>query len=409
MNRRVREVLKTLLILLLLVSAGFLCYLNWFVDQTAAPEGEAEEGRTAVQAAARPVSAAVTWSGGRQGAAWDASSAAALYEPWRELLGQALGAAEKPEAVPAAQWRSALEGEGVYFAFPAPVPLEALSVWNGFQPSPELAGVQADRAALSFQGDAVLLCYWSEKGAYVCSTGLSGDYRARLAAEYSANGAEFSFDGADRETLFLPGPSAYPVVEVQEGDAQEDRLSQALTALRLSPYTNNRYTGEDGAQVFVEGRRTLRVGAAGALYRDAGGSSESDEHLLVSGGEEPGAAEKIEGVRALAQSALSGSGADWDLVLTKYEERSGSTVVGFTVAVNGVPVLPEGMEHSLEATIRGRVIVEVSLDLTAWRVTENLRRILPMAQACAALEEGRLYLAYGREESGDYTANWFGR
>ena len=70
---------------------------------------------------------------------------------------------------------------------------------------------------------------------------------------------------------------------------------------------------------------------------------------------------------------------------------------------------PEGLEHSLEATVRGRVIVEVRLDLTAWRVTDDTQRIIPMAQACAALGEGRLCPAYRREESGEYTVNWFGR
>ncbi len=398
MSRRLREGLKTLTLLLLLLSAGVLCWKNWFSGGVPA-DGETSAALPDVvdcQAAAQPLTAGVFWREGGYGASFQAGGVSLIMDLWGDLLGECLSAAGPVQACGEEQWRETLSGSGVYLCYQAALPLEALCLWQGYAPADTLEGQLAQRVFLAEGEDGFLLYFCREDGRFFCETGAGRSERERLSTELIDNGAALSFREGE-ECLVLPGEVVRPALESLPASLGEEMLTALVRPFRLSAYSNNRYTGQEGAQVFVEGARTLRLETDGrGVYQDRG--TGEGERLLAAVSEEGAApAEKIEAVRGLAERVLDPFLGDAALGLSGYEERGGETLIRFQLLVDGVPVY-DG-QPAFEARLEEGVVTQASFLLRGYRRTGETVRAMPLPQAAAA-SGGRLTLWYLRSENG---------
>ena len=201
-KRRIIELGKDLIILLLIASAlllgfrsGVIDRLRRNIDPAGQPDGPVS---TSVSAAAVPFVIAVVGeeSGGRCGQTYGVARVGETYERFSAVLGEALGSSGNPEQISEAQWRAALSGPGVFFDFLYDQPLSLLAGWLGTEIVGGAASHTARRICLSLEGDRLALYYIRARYGefYRCDTALSSSTLSARLKENPANGALFAFE-----------------------------------------------------------------------------------------------------------------------------------------------------------------------------------------------------------------------
>ena len=297
-------------------------------------------------------------------------------------------------------WCAALEGSGVYFAYEAEIPVTALTLWQGYAPGPALEPFSARRVFLAAGEEGFRLWLRGEAGVWCCETAFGHSELGRLGTELLDNGAELSV-AAGEEQLLLPGEVVRPRLETLAFLPGEENLTVLVKPFHLSAYAGNRYTGQDGALVFVEGSRTLRLEADGwGIYQDRS-SQENDGQLLLPLGADATSAEIIEAARGLAETVIGSLSGDGVLGLSSFQQGE-ETVVCFQLLVDGVP-LRLG-QPAFELHLRGEVVTQAVFCLNGARKLESTLRAMPALQAAAAAS-GSITLGYLPGEGG-WTLGW---
>ena len=136
-SKRWIERTKSLLILILTVSAAFLAWRTGLF-QRLMPESVTQEPAeptpavSSYQAAAEPICAAVTGVPGLvYGVCYDDEGMQELMREFRAVLGETLGSASVPVPVEASVWREALLGPGLFLDYGVPISLNVLACWMG--------------------------------------------------------------------------------------------------------------------------------------------------------------------------------------------------------------------------------------------------------------------------------------
>lgn len=148
-RRRVLESCKTLLIVLLAVSAVYLAaralvysgladtgpsgwvgtLLSLLRGEAQPPAATPENGQPGM--AAQPVRIAIHSGTERFAVQYDQGQVDGIYTSVGGLLGEALASAKTPRPITEEEWRLALQRSGVYFDLLGQVPLDALYAWMG--------------------------------------------------------------------------------------------------------------------------------------------------------------------------------------------------------------------------------------------------------------------------------------
>lgn len=439
---RAVEALKTMLIVLLALSAAWLFsrallytglpgVSDWagelasLLRPAAAASGAGQSGQTALSATGlSPARVAVSNEDGRCGLQYDADVVNAAFEDrLGGLLGEALAGAGVARPVTEEAWRTALRGPGVsvYYDFLGGVPLTALSKWLSGDFNAVLTG-DARRLLLCSggDGDTALLYYTAGDGLfYVCSTTVRTDSRlAAVAAEYTPNNAAFAFEQSDRYphldpyVMILPDTPAPMVYQASNpiAAADGDTLDALMSGLLFHPRTSSVYQAADG-QVVREGTDTLRISDNGTVTFHAAEAAEA-RYPVDAAGSMPTRGEMVDAARALAKNALADWCGDAGLYLMGTETRQdGSVEVRFGYLLDGAAVQLYEDGCAARIVITGGYISDFTLNFRAYEATGTACAVLPELQAAAAMDAlhpagDELVLCYLDAGGTQVTAGW---
>lgn len=388
MSRKKRRIerIKSLLILLLTVSAAFLAWRT-SLFQRLMPERSSQEpveptpGVSSYQAAADPVSAAVTGVSGLVcGVCYDDEGIRELMREFRAVLVETLGSASDPIPVEESVWREALHGPGLFLDYGTPVSLNVLACWMG-----TTAGFAAEQQAYRLlfslpDQDRVDLYYLDEHGnAFFCETLALGSTLYSGINSFLPNGADYAMQidvlgACDPYALILrdlPGLTAVT--------ATDDRTDAALQAAAdLFGIKLN------AAGSFQEQEDTVYLGEAGRLRLEADGCL---RYLTADGkdlGEAQAEADQIELCRGLLARLAAECGGEGELQYSGAQIEEGSVTYRFDYRVNGIPVkLSSGSAGW--AVFRGGRLEELGFRPRTYLHTEiGIDRIPPIQAAAAS-------------------------
>ena len=388
MSRKKRwiERLKTLLILLLTVSAAFLAWRTGLF-QRMMPEDDTPEsveptpGVSSYQAAAEPICAAVTGASGLvYGVCYDDAEMDALMRNFRTVLGETLGSASDPVPAEESAWREALLAPGLFLDYGVPVSLNVLACWMGTTAdfSPEQC---ADRMLFSLpEEDRVVFYYLDERGeAFSCETLALGSTLAAGINGYLPNGADFAMQietlqACDPYALILRDlPGLTSVTATGERDNAALLTAASLFGIKLN-----------AAGSFQEQEDTVYLGDDGRLRVDADGGL---RYLSAEGrtmGEAETEADRIELSRSLLARLGSVCGGVGELQYAGAQVEEDRVTYRFEWQVNGIRV-KLGSGSAGWAVFRGSRLEELGFRPRTYLLTEtNVDRIPPLQAAAAA-------------------------
>ncbi len=428
-KRQAIEALKSLLIVLLTLSAIFLTaqsflysdfmqgdLLGFFLPGSTEPL-HTQLGALPVQSgAARPVRMAVVNDNGRYGVQYDDPAVDELFERLGTLLGEALVTAEPPSASSRRSWEKALSRTGVYFDFLGATPLSSLSTWLSGGEATLLTGeISSLLLAQDEEGDVVRLYYVdAQTGSYyTCET--SARFGTQLDS-FIPNGAFFAFSVPDRygdlspDVLLLPDP---PAPLVYTGDVALDLSdsgvrSDLLKALDFVPQPNSTYPAAGGWRV-LDGSDSLRLTTTGSVVFLAG---EGEARYPVP--QNPSRLELIEIISRLANQVLIPRSGSARLFLSDFTQENGVSTLTYSYSLSGAEVCLGQKGWCAQFTVADGQITSYMLHLRSYTPTTETAVLLPEFQAMAAMEAldavGKdLKLCYYDGGSGPVAPAWTAR
>lgn len=417
-KRLLVELGKDLLIVLLTCSALFLAWQTplatqlrgWVTPptQTVSPEAQQPEG------ALTPYALTARNERGLYGVAYDRDGVARAFEQLSPLLGEAFASAGAPGGITRRQWQELLESPGVYCTFQGAPPMAALAGWLG---GSGLSEGQAQAILLAWDGSQVWLCWRDGSRYYRARTQVAYQNHLESAlGEFSPNGAAYAYalartDGAyasvDPDVLVsmtVPQPQEYTASTPDlTGDPQV--LGQLLSALGFQSGVGSTYETAGGLAL-NEGGDRLRMSDTGTVIFHAG------EEVRY-----PASSASLEEAAMAAWDLLSRAAAPWkgetDFVLTGAEAVEGGWTFTFHSRLGGVPVLTSPKGWCASFTVAGGRILDFTLTLRSYAVTET-STLLPSERLAAAAmnapslrDQGkRLILCYSDTGGGILSAGW---
>ena len=381
---RVKETLKNILIVVLLLSAVTLMLLalpTSIVRQLSLPEHLAaalgvdkEEPFTPTQTrfttAATPVLISTHHDGGRHTATRDEAALTAAYDVLSPCLGQALTTAQNAETITQEDFLSALEGSSILFSFAGEIPADALSLW-----------LTGDRGAVTrSSGDYLLV---REKNAVNLlllgesptkfETSVSTSALVSALETFTPDGSVFAAVGTGLHPLTLWEPDVTLPNYTAESPVTGDFSVRLATDLDFNP---------EGSTIYSETDRTLTVSPGGAVTLTV-----TEPGLSNYTAPEDSAAAKIETARALLDTIAQASLGDARLQLSSVQGDE----LHFTYFLGGTPVLPA----ACTASFTGKNLTELTVSLRSYHVSTGTSRLMPLrAAASLAPENARLTPTY---------------
>lgn len=356
-----------------------------------------------------PVRVAVTGAYGR----WAGLSLTTVSEGFAQpgnLLMEALGSAGAMKSCGADDFRSALRvsadyGGSVYYDFDSALPLPLLAGlvgagWTG-------GDLSVRRVLLQAEGSTVRLFLWDGGSAcFVCPTALTADGLREVVAEYQLGRAWFAFDQPENYSHVAPfslfSDQFDPPPDLSVSSTITDS-SALMLALSFNPHTNSRYSESSGAEVVVEGDRTLSIRSDGEVsYQDSSGTLS-----VASVGETPTESEVVVGVYQLLSQVLP-TQSSAELFLQNYQSNGVSTTLRFGYQYNGLPIRFTDGGAAAEVTLEGSAVTKLSLRLRQYTAGESAGALLPLAQALSIARSypGKELAVYYVDSGSTATAQW---
>ena len=418
--RRVIELLKDLLIILLTCSAILLAWQTPMVThlrgwvappvQSAVPESRQSGG------AVVPYAICARNELGLYGVSYDDTLVGRTFERFSPLLGEALATAGEARRITWSAFRALLEAPGVYCSLQGEPPLSAISALLGGESAPE---GNASALVLAWDGSRVLLGWRSGDLYYEAPTQVA--YQGHLddaLSEFSPNSAAFAYALAETDPVYgvldpwvlasmaAPRPLVYSAAFPDlAGDSAA--LEQLLGDLGFLSGVDAAYETPVGLAITENGDR-LQVSSAGAVTFRAG---EESRFPVSTAGERPTAAEAAHSAWDLLDRTVQtweGAGA---FVLTGVTASADGWTVTFHSRLDGIPVLTGENGWSARFVIEGRKISDFTLFLRLYTATEETSVIPSDRLAAAAMASmpgsgGALTLFYRDNLGATVSAGW---
>lgn len=393
-KRRALEWIKSLLILLLSVSALYLLTMTPLVQDSGLlnlfhKDASTDPDRPSVTltAAARPSRMAVSDGKSRYGLQYDQSAVDGLFVRMGPLLGEALVSSGEPEEISELQWQWYLQEKGIYFDFAGEVPLMALSSW--LQQDQECAITAAARRILLVDGygDSVLLCYQdaADERFYACLTGLL--WSLHLEPEVSGiedNGAQFAFEDSDWADLLQPYTliTENPVLQTYSASMPLTSADSRSDLLEALDYTGRNHASVSGGELYLDGNDRLHVMAGGFVSYDA---VQSGKYAVATQDGNITVAEAIEAARKIAERTIGAQCGDAELYLVTAEETEQGYRIRFGYRLDGSTVWLYDEGWAAEFYVSGGFITKFTLQFRSYTATGDEAMLLPIERAAVIL------------------------
>ena len=390
MNRKIKELLKSLAIILLAANAVFLAYrsgvFNEFLAEAGMPgrlfgywgknDFQGNDGNGAYESSgdeviARPVIMAVVGDiGARCGAKYNQEQLDAMYQKTVNIFGEALGSATMPEECTEDEWRTALNMPGVYWDYQVELPIVSLVKWLGMSALNNNTDY-ASRFVAVIGERGVDVYYANEEGFYKCASAADADSIGSVMQEFLPNGAYFAFESEEVSgmvapyTLLMPNISDKYVIEAENLLSREGVRESTAELLGMNILGGASYPEKNGTMVYVGVNGILRIHADGELnysVTDYAGLEDSDV----------------------------------------VKDENGRCTVSFGYYADGTMIVHKSGKAATVVYENGRM-VSVDIWMRSYRMSGDKATLLPERQAAAiagGLEKnGNLLLAYYDEGS----------
>lgn len=393
-KRRVLEIVKNLVILLLSASAIYLLTMTPLIQDSGVldligPRQDVNKTNAAVtlSAAARPSRMVVTTEEGRYGVQYDQKGADELFAYLGPLLGEALISSGEPASVTERRWRQYLQEPGIYFDFTGDIPLSALGGWL-HQESDCTLTASARRVLLAAgAGDSVMLCYQdsADGGFYECDTGLTGSLHLYPAVSgITGNNAQFAFEGDVWAQYLQPytlvtEEHARTVYAASTPLSPNGDLSDLLEAL---DYTGRNHALVSDGELYLDGNDRLRVLNGGVVVYDA---AQAGKYPVATAGQQVTVAEAIEAARELAENTIGAQCGEAELYLISAEETEDGFQIRFGYRLDGSTVWLYDEGWAAEFYVRDGYVTNFTLYFRNYVSTGNEALLLAMDRAAVML------------------------
>lgn len=422
MSEKIKSISKNIMIVLLLLSAGVLTWLNWFSDPPQIA-GDSDSGFTRLvgallgQASERqepsayseheeyaftlsavcPASAVVNTRDAFYYFA-ERQDVEALFDRASFVFATALDTARSGKILTAEDWRSRLYGPSLLFRFPGEMPLYYFAISLGASQNADM-DYMVSELLLDFSEDAVQLIAKTVEGdIYAYDTDVRGmdvqsfcvgmePVKAQFACQnaYAVNRVpDETVIGSD--SLAVPQLSVSPALTDFAAAESERMINTILDSFGFNTYSVNSYIESDSTRVYVEETHTLRITPDGTLVFDNGAQ---DELKPMSGLDMQVRTQNIaQGALIVEQAVLPYLGDASVFLFRQYhDELSGNYIVVFSAAYNGMKIdLPGGYLARFE--FRGTQLVKAYVNLTTFSCSEISDILLPSIYAAAAAGYG---------------------
>lgn len=406
MNKKRRELLKTIVIVLLIISAVTLVLSLSIPDEIIESSSLADflasvfsssslPDRTnggSYSVAARPVYASVNLGDGeRYGVKYDETELGAVYDTFSIILGEALGTAGEPVMVDVDEWKQVLSSTSVYFDYLYDQSLSVLSSWlsTGMSSSASLHSVR--RIVLADSDDGLQLYYIRSRDGvvYRCDTALEQANFLSLVEGFAANGSKFAFelsgiwDSIDEYMLVASGSMQQPELNVKNPISDALTPQELMELFELNSVVAYSYSETDGTQVYVDGDATLRISPDGTVaFRQTGG-----EKLNVSYSANSELSDTVEYAFALAMRCVGEHCGSAGLQLSNlaYDTETGEYTITFQYVYNSLPILRSDGRACAEISIGNGVVTRATMCFRSYEPTGGTLDLLPEIQAVAII------------------------
>lgn len=416
------EPLKTLLIILLLISAVFLGAETALFDDFfgsvglfdgigSSGDGQGMSGPSAAIAAeaARPLSIVVTSEdGAHYGTRYTPEVRDSIYERTSAVFTELFGAETEPSPVTEDAWRAALSTQSVYYEYAQPVELSILAEWFGARLMWSIGGNSVSRlCVVPDETSSTLFFEDADGGSFHSVTASTIGAHASLSLSYEPNGVCFAFENAAADGLVEPymllfPETAYAVITAVNPFESGTARSDILGVFGINPSLNSGYTGTDGATWYVDEAFMVSVADSGEIeYQLTNRNTTANTSATK--------AYAIEQARKLLSEVYSNVAGSAELSLHSVEEEAGGGyLVSFSYYIGGglVHVGDDGLAASV--TVRNGIVTKMQMSVREYSFTGGYVSLLPELQA-AAVSGGGLTLCYYDYHTGEISPAWIKR
>lgn len=383
---RLKEPVKSLLILLLMASALFLAWqtglFSGLLAQSEAEgngSGSVGERPMSYTRAAWPCAAAITWDNGlRYGVKYDDGAMEQLYSQLSVPLGETLGSSETPERISEKSWNRALSRGSAFLDYENAQSLPVLALWLGTE-AEALEGCNARRLLLApGEGELTQLLFQDAAGRFFrCTTMATWSSVQTAVAPFLPNGAGFArelegLEACEPYSLILEQLPALTLLHSYPG-ALDSCAAQAAHLFSVPLNSGSSYLEPDGTQVYLGEYGSLRRSPEGALiYRYEEDAPVCETEAL-----------QIEQSRQLLEQLHEAFRREEQLFCVGSWEQGEMTMVYFDYRAGSLPVHLES-GHAAWCQFREGVLQEVGLYPRSYGREAEAAVLLPEMQAAAA-------------------------
>lgn len=414
----------TLIIVLLLISAVCLLILatgadteelfGWLLPETGVQDSGGL-GSTESIVPSTPFAILLTDSGGAHSAVkYDAALKARAFSQFSAILGESLGSAGEARAITEKEWQAALKGQGVFFDYLYPLPLDLIALHVGASLNVSDTDFSVRRLFLGERSGSLCL--------YIRDEGRGAFYRMDTALSFAALNldqragdlalprAGFAFSSKDEHPLLDPY-FIFSGETLQPAAADSAVLSVSLENGLISMETffmneraSKRYDEADGSVVYVEGSSSLRISVSGSVIYAVTGSG----GIPVENGSRASLADCVSAAASLVSKTVAASSGAAQVALTDIERSSGGYTISFGYYVNGIPVVCRGMGDCAKVRISAGNIVRAEFLYRSYALNGLSLSPLPenLAAVIADKDGGEPLLVYEDAYGGPLTCSW---
>ncbi|MDR0818843.1 MAG: hypothetical protein LBN43_04650, partial [Oscillospiraceae bacterium] len=344
--------------------------------------------------AAFPLAIEVSGNSGRYGAIYDSNALSELWSAVSYSLGEALGTAELPEEITEAEFRSALDAEGVFLDYRNFVRVDVIIKWLGVSSVREhtesvrmfcLTPDQNSEVAVNIP---LSLYYRDESGTfYKCSTAANSEVLLQKLGVYMPNGVYFAYeshfgDGILPYTL-LPDAAPNAVTLTASNPLSVSVYDRdILDAFGMNPFSHNN-SREGDVSVYVEESIRLMISPSGHI--DFKSEREAADFAVGN------LASAIESAHRLVSAFAPND----SMMLTSALETESGYEMTFSYYYNGIEII--AFEPGAKITVAKGVISDAVINMRSYSATEEAEPLMPTRQAFAAVKDadaGELRIVY---------------
>jgi len=404
-----REKIKNVLIGVLLVGMVYLTYTVWFYDSpfgelhfdsflSFSVEKEVGSGKDSDldRFGIRPLAIVLSDETGRRGTVYSGEENDRIYFGVRSDIVQCVKRAHPFEETGADAWNAALSKGGVFMDYRTETPVSATWLWLGSPLQEEAMYGRYYLFSTEKRNVVIYIKSPSDGKIYRSQTDFSSETLRNTIKLQECESVSLALDREEEDFSAVMGETVLPAT-VREfpillafnsvESFSTETAAAALEVFGLSDVVPTRYAEQDGTEVYIADRVTLKISPSGiASYTDT--RDEADEILGIaveSEVEVPTLSEKVEAARKLTASLASKLKSEGGIYIASISEGIDGTEIIFGRHIDGIPVDMRETLYFTSILIKGRSIRSVKANLRGYEKGAKLSAHVPERIIAAAV------------------------